>query len=182
MAQRKLKKKGQLKKNRQRRLEALGLDWKTSARTSLAWERRYQQLQEFNRRFGHSHVPAEWAENRALGGWVVKMRRLRKKGRLSADRIRRLNRIGFVWEPLKKRRIKHDAIWSQWLEKLIAFRQKNGHWCVPTDQRRYHRLRIWMDNQRINYHEGSLSAKRIRQMEKAGFSWLSDRQRQALDS
>ena len=110
------------------------------------------------------------------------MRRLRKKGRLSVDKIRRLNKIGFIWEPLKKRQKEHDAIWSQWLEKLIAFKKRYGHWCVPTDQKRFHRLRIWMDNQRINYHEGSLSAKRIRQMEKAGFSWLSDRQRLASGS
>ncbi len=177
--QRKLKRKGLLKKQRQRRLEELGLDWKSATAASLAWERRFQQLQEFNRRFGHSHVPAEWAENLTLGGWVVKMRRLRKKGRLSADRIRRLNSIGFVWEPLKKRKIEHDAIWSQWLDKLVAFHRRYGHWCVPTEQRRYHRLRIWMDNQRINYHEGSLSADRIRCMEKIRFPWLSDRQRLA---
>jgi len=180
--QRKLKRHGLLKKHRQRQLDNLGFDWRSSASASLAWEHRFQQLQEFNRRFGHSHVPAEWAENLTLGGWVVKMRRLRKKGRLSTDKIRRLNKIGFVWEPLKKRQKEHDIIWAQWLDKLIAFYRKNGHWCVPTDQRRYHRLRVWMDNQRINYHEGSLSTKRIRQMEKAGFSWLSDRQRQALDS
>ena len=176
-SQRKLKRYGLLKKRRQRQLEKLGFDWRSSASASLAWERRFQQLQDFNRRFGHSHVPAEWAESRTLGGWVVKMRRLRKKGRLSADKIRRLNRIGFVWDPLKKRQKEHDIIWAQWLDKLIAFHHKNGHWCVPTDQRRYHHLRIWMDNQRINYHEGSLSAKRIRQMDKAGFPWLSDRQR-----
>jgi hypothetical protein len=181
-SQRKLKRYGLLKKHRRRKLEKLGFDWRSSATASLAWERRFQQLREFNRRFGHSHVPAEWAENRTLGGWVVKMRRLRKKRRLSMDKIRRLNGIGFVWQPLKKRRKEHDAIWTQWLDKLVAFHQKNGHWRVPTDQSRYQRLRIWMDNQRINYHDGRLSAKRIRQMERAGFPWLSDRQCNALDS
>jgi hypothetical protein len=178
-SQRKQKRKGLLKKQRQRRLEELGLDWKSAAAASRAWERRFQQLQEFNRRFGHSHVPAEWAENLTLGGWVVKMRRLRKKGRLGTDRIRRLNSIGFVWEPLKKRQIEHDVIWSRWLDKLVAFHRRYGHWCVPTDQRRFHSLRIWMDNQRINYHEGSLSADRVRRMEKVRFPWLSDRQRLA---
>jgi len=176
-SQRKLKRQGLLKKQRQRRLEELGFDWRSASAASLAWEKRFQQLQEFNRRFGHSHVPAEWAENLTLGGWVVKMRRLRLKGRLSPDKVRRLNRIGFVWDPLRKREIEHDVIWSQWLEKLVAFHQKNGHWCVPTDQRRFHHLRIWMDNQRISYREDSLSANRIRRLNKARFPWLSDRQR-----
>ena len=35
------------------------------------------EVAEFRRRFGHGHVPAEWAENINLGRWVVKTRRLR---------------------------------------------------------------------------------------------------------
>ncbi len=174
-AQRKLKRKGLLKKNRQRRLQALSFDWRAGHYAKLRWGRSFQRLLEFYHRFGHSHVPAEWSENRALADWVVKTRMLRRKGRLSADKVRRLNKIGFVWDATRKRRIEHDVIWSKRLAQLISFHRKHGHWCVPTDQLRYHSLRIWMDNQRIKYHRGRLRADRIRQMEKARFSWLSDR-------
>jgi hypothetical protein len=174
-AQRKLKRKGLLKKDRQRRLQALGFDWQAGFYAKLRWERSFQRLLEFHRRFGHSHVPAEWAENRALADWVVKTRMLKRKGRLSAGKVRRLNEIGFVWDATRKRQIEHDVIWSKRLEQLIAFRRKYGHWCVPTDQRRFHSLRIWMDNQRIKYHRGRLPADRIRRMEKVRFPWLSDR-------
>jgi len=179
-AQRKLKRKGLLKKDRQRQLQSLGFDWKAGSYAKRRWERSFQRLQEFYHRFGHSHVPAEWSENRALADWVVKTRFLKRKGRLSADKVRRLNRIGFVWDATRKRRVEHDVIWSKRLGQLIAFHRKHGHWCVPTDQRKYHSLRIWMDNQRIKYHRGRLRRDRIRQMEKARFPWLSDRsQRQA---
>jgi hypothetical protein len=175
--QRKLKRQGLLKKNRRRRLQALGFDWRSAAAANRRWERCYERLLEFHRRFGHSHVPAEWAENRTLGSWVVKTRLLRKKGRLSADKVRRLNAIGFVWNPIPKRKREQDVVWSKRLDQLIAFHRKRGHWCVPTDQKKFHSLRIWMDNQRIKYHRGRLSADRIRRLEKAHFPWLSDRGR-----
>jgi hypothetical protein len=173
--QRKLKRQGLLRKDRRRRLEALGFDWRPAASANLRWERCFQRLAEFHRRFGHCHVPAEWAENRTLGGWVVKTRMLRRTGRLSADKVRRLDKIGFVWDATAKRRAEHDAVWSKWLAQLIAFRRKHGHLCVPTDQRKFHRLRVWMDNQRISYHRGWLSEDRIRRLEMVRFPWLSDR-------
>ena len=173
--QRRLKQQGLLKKNRQRRLEALGFDWKLADSVGPRWERCYFRLQQFHRRFGHSHVPAEWAENPNLGNWVVKTRLLKRKGLLSAKKVRRLNKIGFVWDTTRKRQREHDAMWSKRLAHLVAFHRKYGHWRVATDQRRFHSLRIWMDNQRIKYHRGRLSKNRIRQLEKAGFSWLSDR-------
>ena len=172
---RRLKRQGLLIKDRQRRLEALGFYWRTGSSPDPRWERCFLRLLEFRRRFGHCHVPAEWAENITLGRWVVKTRRLKRAGSLSADKVRRLNQVDFVWDPIGKRQVEHDAVWSEWLAKLDAFHQKKGHWRVPTDQPKFHRLRVWMDNQRISYQRGWLSADRIRGLEKIGFPWLSDR-------
>jgi len=175
--QRRLKQRGLLNKDRQRKLDTLGFDWTTSEAAGPRWQRCYLRLVEFHRRFGHCHVPAEWAENINLGRWVVKTRRLRKAGLLSAYKLRRLRELGFVWEPLRKRKTEHDAVWSQALARLLAFHQKYGHWRVPTDQRRFHQLRVWMDNQRISQRRGWLAKDRVRTLEKYGFSWLSDRAR-----
>jgi hypothetical protein len=169
--QRKLKNQGLLDENRRRRLNALGFNWRTADSANPRWERCFLRLLEFRRRFGHCHVPWE----SPLGRWGVKTRRLKRAGRLSADKVRRLNAIGYVWDPIGKRQIEHDAVWSERLGRLVRFHKKHGHWCVPTDQQRFHRLRVWMDNQRINYHRGWLSAERIRRLEAAGFPWLSDR-------
>ena len=173
--QRHFKQQGVLSEDRWRRLKALGLEWKTGDSIAPRWERCFLRLREFHRRFGHAHVPAEWAENITLGRWVVKTRRLRAAGRLSVEQVRRLNELGFVWDPLRKRQDEHDAVWSAWLTTLQAFHHKYGHWRVPTEQRRFHRLRVWMDNQRINYHRGWLAAARIRQLNAIKFPWVSDR-------
>jgi hypothetical protein len=175
--QRQLKQQGMLSQDRWRRLKALGLDWKTGSSLHPRWERSFLSLREFRRRFGHSNVPAEWAENVNLGRWVVKMRGLNRAGRLSDEKVRLLNELGFVWDAKGVREAGHEAVWLKWLAKLHTFHQQHGHWRVPTDQRRFHSLRVWMDNQRISYHSGWLSAERIRRLEKVKFPWVSDRKR-----
>jgi hypothetical protein len=175
--QRQLKQQGVLSQDRWRRLKALGLDWKTGSSLHPRWERSFQTLREFRRRFGHCNVPAEWEENSNLGGWVAKMRGLHRAGRLSNDKVRLLNEIGFVWDVKGVREAGHEAIGLQWLVKLYTFHQQHGHCRVPTDQRRFHSLRVWMDNQRISYHRGWLSAERIRRLEEIEFPWVSDRER-----
>ena len=176
--QRRLKRQGLLSQERWRRLKTLGLDWKIGVPLDPRWEHSFQRLLEFHRSFGHSHVPAEWAEDFKMGRWVVKMRLLNRAGRLSAEKVRRLNEVGFVWDAKGKREAEQDVVWSKWLAKLHTFYQQHGHWRVPTDQRRFHSLRVWMDNQRISYHRGWLSAERIRRLEKVEFPWVSERVRQ----
>jgi hypothetical protein len=177
--QRHFKQQGFLRKERWQRLRTLGLDWQTGDSITPRWERCYLKLLDFRRRFGHCHVPAEWAEDLNLGRWVVKTRRMKHAGRLSADRVLKLNKVGFVWDAIGKRQIEHDALWSEWLAKLNAFHQRYGHWRVPTDQRKFHQLRVWMDNQRISYNRDWLSPERIRRLERIKFPWVSDRARLA---
>jgi Helicase associated domain len=153
----------------------LGLERKKEGSLDPRWERSFLRLRQFRRCFGHCHVPSEWAENVDLGKWVVKMRRLNREGRLSREKLRRLNEVGFVWDVKGKREAEQDVVWSKWLAKLHTFHRQHGHWRVPTDQRRFHRLRVWMDNQRISYRRGWLSAERIRRLEKVKFPWVSDR-------
>src|ERR1700674_2497444 len=173
--QRDLKQQGVLSQDRWRRLKTLGLDWKTGDSLDPRWDRSFLRLREFRRRFGHCHVPAKWAENINLSRWVVKLRRLNRAGRLSGEKLRRLNEVGFVWDVTGERQAELDAVWSKWLAKLHTFHQQHGHWRVPTDQRRFHGLRVWMDNQRISYRRGWLSAERIERLEKVKFPWVSDR-------
>ena len=153
----------------------MGVDLRTRGSMPPRWGRCFLRLLKFRRRFGHCHVPAEWTEDINLGKWVVKTRRLKRAHLLSAGKVRRLNEVGFVWDAIAKREVEHDAVWSTWLAKLETFHQKHGHWRVPTDQHRFHRLRIWMDNQRISYQRGWLSADRIRRLQKIGFPCVSDR-------
>lgn len=85
--------KGLLPLQRQRRLDAIGFIW--GAR-DYRWEQGFIALLGFKRREGHCRVPFRHVEEKyKLGKWVSMQRGNRKI--MSAERIARLNKIGFVW-------------------------------------------------------------------------------------
>jgi hypothetical protein len=60
------------------------------------WERGFAALSKFRRRKGHCRPPRYHLEGKyKLGQWVTAQRYLKDK--LSVERKKRLDRIGFVW-------------------------------------------------------------------------------------
>jgi len=143
------------------------------------WQRMLSALIRFKEHYGHCRVPSAWRKNRKLAGWVSKQRSEKREGKLSADRMQQLDAIGFVWGPLAMIEADQEVVWARRLAELVAFHAQHGGWTVPTEQPEYHQLRVWMDNQRINYHHGWLSASRIRRLEEIGFPWETAPRRQA---
>ena len=87
-------KKRQLTLDQINRLNALGFSWDPFAEQ---WERAFSALQKFHTREGHGRVPASHKEHGlSLGGWVSWQRSNKK--RLTPDRLKRLNDLGFVWK------------------------------------------------------------------------------------
>ena len=90
-----------------RELESIGFDWGTRRpRTGVAsnWSIRIQQLCEYKVQFGHCLMPRQYAANPELGRWVANLRsnyRLHQEGkpsRMTEERIRELESVGFKWE------------------------------------------------------------------------------------
>jgi hypothetical protein len=94
--QRKTKKKGKLIADRAGRLEGLGISWDT---LEGKWEERFALLENYRLREGHCNVPFSYQEDGVnLGTWVFGQRSTKKKGKLVADRARRLEDLGMVWD------------------------------------------------------------------------------------
>jgi hypothetical protein len=47
-------------------------------------------------------VPQSYEKNKKLAKWVSRQRVYQKQGKLDADKIKRLDELGFVWDPRKK--------------------------------------------------------------------------------
>jgi len=88
-------KRGKLSKSQIKRLNQLGFIWNV---LDSAWEEKFSLLVRFKKTYGHCNVPQAQSENRELGVWASKQRHLRKENRLSKDRIRRLEDLGFQWK------------------------------------------------------------------------------------
>ncbi|MBI3857775.1 MAG: helicase associated domain-containing protein [Planctomycetes bacterium] len=100
--QRDLRRRGRLPADHLRELEALGFEW-IGSRTletdrDSAWERQFSRLVAYRLEHGACDVPARWEQDPALGRWVIAQRSLRRAGRLSHDRLRRLSSVGFSWD------------------------------------------------------------------------------------
>jgi hypothetical protein len=78
---------------RKRRLDRIGFVWDWR---DYLWEQKFAALLKFQRRKGHCCVPTLHRESRLRLGWWVVMQRRNKK-QMSAERRKRLNKIGFVW-------------------------------------------------------------------------------------
>lgn len=98
-------------------------------------------LLDYAGRYGHCNVPDKWTQNFALSGWVGNQRQFKKRGKLSKERMDRLERIGFVWNP-------RDAAWEAMYTSLADFKSKHGHCNVPQKWEANRSLGVWVNTQR----------------------------------
>jgi hypothetical protein len=74
---------------------------------------------------GHARVPANLVvDGHKLGTWIGKIRR--NRGRLAPDQIRRLEELGFIWDPIEETFERHYSL----LQDFVA---REGHAWVPQD-------------------------------------------------
>jgi hypothetical protein len=152
---------GKVSKGRIRRLNELGFVWEIGA---TAWEIMFAELVVYMKSHDDCNVPNVWPDNPKLGHWVLTQRTSRRKRELSKQRIRRLNTIGFVWDPL-------DVEWEAMFAALVAFKKVHGDCQVPAEWPENRKLGMWVGTQRRRRKEGKLSKARISELNRIGFVW-----------
>jgi superfamily II DNA or RNA helicase len=144
-----------------RRLDSLGYSWDPHADT---WEQGFTALLQFQKSEGHCRVAAKFIHPKSgfkLGSWVSTQRL--KKSQLTAEKVKRLDSIGFTWEPITEQ-------WEKGFAALVDFHQRQGH-CRAVKNTSGSDLKVgtWVAKQRNNKHR--LTAEQIRRLDSLGFSW-----------
>jgi hypothetical protein len=143
------------------KLEEIGFIWSVP---DTEWDKNFERLACFVETHGHCLPVNGNVQHGNIGVWCIKQRKLRKHGKLSQDRIDRLNKLGFVWAPA-------DVLWEGMFQKLLAvydsgrLGEMNRRW--PEDPK----LGSWTIVQRQKRKLGKLGADRIKQLDAIGFSW-----------
>ena len=97
--QRIFKKKGKLPTDKIRRLDEIGFNWDVA---ETQWETRFEELLAY--RTTHANVSVPTQPPTPLGSWVNTQRMSHRGGKLSVERVTRLDEIGFEWNPMKKQK------------------------------------------------------------------------------
>ena len=178
--QRRFKKHGELKAERVAALDGIGFEWilergsvvpplnqrGNMLTAAQAWDAMFLKLQEYNHVNGNCLVPQGWKGNRKLADWVSEQRVANNKGRLDAERCRRLEGLGFDWDP-------NNNHWEKYFHQLVEFKQEYGHTNVPQRSGRYAALGTWVRNQRAaKRYKRPIMAERAKRLAELGFVWM----------
>jgi len=99
-------------------LNTLGFKWDLGPPLKLPWEERYNQLKVYAEEFGNCDVAQNFKRKGfdGIGNWVMQQRRAYRSGNMNAERILKLEQVGFKWTlrdrggTLEERMIKSGAI------------------------------------------------------------------------
>jgi hypothetical protein len=140
------------------------------------WSEKFEDLVEFRKFYGHCHVPHYYQRNAPLAQWVKRQRyqyKLKADGTrstLSDERVRLLNKIGFIWNS-------HDGVWEERWNELLLYKKTHGDCVVPSNYEKNPQLAVWVKRQRRQYKfyceakPTSMTKERIAKLEKLGFAW-----------
>jgi hypothetical protein len=126
------------------------------------WEQGFATLSRFRARKGHC-LPSRYhvEGNFKLGQWVSVQRY--REDVIPAERKRRLDAIGFVWDWI-------DYRWEQGFTALLKFKRREGHCRVPIFHSEGNcKLGWWVSTQRRRRKE--MSAEQKARLNKIGFVW-----------
>ena len=138
------------------------IDVEILERLGLSWDYCFGLLQRFHHQSGHCKIPVNHEINGLkIGSWARQQRKARRK--ISHDRIKRLDSLGFSWDPLAEQ-------WEESFAALQRFHAREGHFRVPANLKVDGlKLGAWASGQRQK--KGQLSAEQIQRLDDIGFNW-----------
>jgi hypothetical protein len=154
------------------KLNSAGISWDPHAEQ---WEVAYELLKKFVLREGHCRVVRTYITNGfKLGVWVFQQRQ--RKVRLTADKIGKLDSLGFSWDPFSEQ-------WDIAFKSLQDFYEREGHTLVNFKHvENGVNLGTWVSDQRKK--KLRLTNDQLRRLQRINFSWdpRADRWEAAFDA
>jgi len=141
---------------------------KPATRWDAQWDRQLENV--IRSRAARKRWPStleEFPAGNRLGQWVHRQRDLKARGRLSKERARRLESIGFPWGKPDER----EGNWQEQYRHLRDYRKRHPReWPFAREEfPEGNRLGLWVWRQRQNFARKILSKARRAALEKMGF-------------
>ncbi|MEI6077585.1 MAG: Helicase associated domain protein [Verrucomicrobiota bacterium] len=171
--QRERRKRGNLSNKEIQLLNDLSFTWKS--RDVGTWEDRLADVAVFKAKHGHCEIPIDKTK---LGQFVNSMRTKCNNGTLSADRIAKLDALGFAWKSSSREEVGGKGIiraWKTRYDELVQYKAIHGDCEVPYNWPESPQLGRWVGNQRQEKKKGKLHPKREEMLNSIAFEWGGER-------
>ena len=163
--QRNYRKKNALSAERIAQLDALGFIWDPF---EGLWEKGFEHLKDYVSENKNCNVAIKHksSDGYGLGSWINHQRLVRKRNNLSAERIARLDALGFIWDA-------REAQWEEGLDQLEAYVRENNDCNIPAAYKSSdgHPIGYWLSNQRQFRKNNKISAERLARLDAIGVIW-----------
>ena len=150
-------------------LNAIGMEW--GGVLDSAWNETWKLAKEYYEANGNLLVPDSFQIGGIdLGKWTAYQRSRKKNGRLSAERVTKLNEIGMVWDTVNSR-------WEQRYAQAKRYFDKKGNLDIPSSYRCEDGflLGMWVASQRKAKTGANkskrLTAEQIDRLTAIGMDW-----------
>jgi hypothetical protein len=157
-------KEGKLSTGKIKKLEALGILWDTF---DTRWNKGFEYYKQYVKENKSCHIKNSNNFNGySLGRWVSKQVRKYNEGKLSTEKIKKLEALGVNWAG------KFDEQWNEAFGFFKQYVEENKSAAVSRKYKFNHfYLGEWVSGQRKKYKSKQLSPERIKKLEDLGFFW-----------
>ncbi len=157
--------KGKMPKDQQVLLDAIGMSWGLS---SDKWNYGYSLAESYFQEHGDLNVPSEYltAEGFKLGKWIGSQRTRYRQEKLIPLRVRKLNRIGMIWDT-------ESYVWNENFQLAKQYYKTERNLLIPNSYITPEGIHLgqWVANQRTQYRKENMSPERIHALEEIGMVW-----------
>jgi hypothetical protein len=154
-----------------KQLEDAGFTWSV---LDEIFEKGFRETLRYKEQFGDPNAPALYKtpEGYKLGIWQHVRRRTYRLGKITSDKIKRLEEIGFKWV-IQKELL--EKAFEVGFHETLRYKKKFGDPNTPKDYKTPagYGLGSWQYWQRYLYKKRNLSSDKINRLEGIGFKWVS---------
>lgn len=160
--QRRLFESDELEPYKIKRLEEIGF------RLDDAFEEGFNATLLYKEQIGDVNAPLKYKtpEGYKLGKWQYAQMEAYKEGTLAPNKINRLEKIGFIWDP-------DDVAFEKGILASLKYKKEFGYVNVDFEYKTLDgfNLKQWQERQRIAYKNGDLTNYEIQRLKEIGFRW-----------
>ena len=160
---RKLYEKGTLSKELEGQLNAINFDWGDSY-LARQWQEAFHEYKEYVAKKDTHFITVKTPQGRSLSYWATRQRLSKYQGKLSQDKIKKLESIGFKWKVLLE--------WDDAYDELKSYVELNQSIKGLNDINKS--LYMWVLRQRKKYTKGELKSDHLEKLKDIGFPFYQN--------